>query len=190
MNTYISGLRALSLGALLMGAGLASEQVLAADCRINLSESQMDFGQVIPPSSNVALNTGNLHDLGNRSISLNASCPQPSKLLLVLRGEQLGADFKFARQGRTRVVLSNALLDGRSVDLAQVKSPGVAPGAYSSAINVVPGDMIIPVSGGLPTTGSALSLQVDIQPVVPVAELRTREAKTLEANLSFQIRTY
>ncbi|WP_273828373.1 MULTISPECIES: hypothetical protein [Pseudomonas] len=190
MKTSMFNLRAVALGALLIGAALSSEQALADDCRINLSQSQMDFGQVIPPNSNVALNAGNLHDLGNRMISLNASCPQPSKLLLVLRGEQLGADFKFAQQGQTRVALSNALLDGRSVDLAQVKSPGAAPGAYSSTINVVPGDMIIPVSGGLPATGSVLSLQVEIQPVVPVAELRTREAKTLEANLSFQVRTY
>jgi hypothetical protein len=180
----------LSLRVLLIGVALSSGQVLADDCRINLSESQMDFGQVIPPNSNVALNAGNLHSLGNRFISLNASCPQPSKLLLVLRGEQLGADFKFAKQGQTRVILSNALLDGRSVDLAQIKSPGVAPGAYSSSIIAAPGDMIIPVSGGLPATGSVLSLQVEVQPVVPVAELRTRDAKTLEANLSFQVKTY
>lgn len=190
MKTFMLSLRTLSLGALLVGAVFASEQALADDCKINLSQSQMDFGQVIPPSSNVALNAGNLHDLGNRTISLNTNCSQPSKLLLVLRGEQLGADFKFAKQGQTRVTLSNALLDGHSVDLAQVKSPGAAPGAYSSSINVVPGDMIIPVSGGLPATGSVLSLQVDIQPLVPVAELRTRDAKTLEANLSFQVRTY
>lgn len=54
----------------------------------------------------------------------------------------------------------------------------------------MPGDMIIPVSGGVPVTGSVLSLQVEIHPVVPVAELRTREAKTLAANLSFQVRSY
>jgi hypothetical protein len=190
MNTSMLSLRAFSLVALLLGAASGSEQALADDCRINLSESQMDFGQIIPPNSNVALNAGNMHDLGNRVISLNATCPQPSKLLLVLRGEQFGADFKFAKQGQTRVALSNALLDGRTVDLAQIKSPGGAPGTYSSSITAVPGDMIIPVSGGMPATGSVLSLQVEIQPVVPVAELRTREAKTLEANLSFQIRTY
>lgn len=190
MKTSLLSLRALAFGTLLIGATLASEPALADDCQINLSQSQMDFGQVMPPSTNAALNAGNLHSLGNRVISLNASCPQPSKLLLVLRGEQLGADFKFAKQGQTRVALSNALLDGRSVDLAQVKAPGAAAGAYSPSITVVPGDMIIPVSGGLPATGSVLSLQVEIQPVVPVAELRTREAKTLEANLSFEVRAY
>lgn len=190
MKTSMFNLRAISLGVLLISAAFASEQVLADDCQINLSQSQMDFGQVMPPSTNVALNAGNLHSLGNRVISLNASCPKPSKLLLVLRGEQLGADFRFAKQGQTRVALSNALLDGRSVDLAQVKAPGTAPGASSPSIIAVPGDMIIPVSGGLPATGSVLSLQVEIQPVVPVAELRTRDAKTLEANLSFQVRAY
>lgn len=190
MKTSMFSLKALSLGALLIGIASVSGQALADDCKINLSQSQMDFGQVIPPSSNAALNAGNKHNLGNRVVSLNASCPQPSKLLLVLHGEQLGADFKFAKQGQTRVTLSNALLDGRSVDLAQVKSPGAVAGAYSSVVNVVPGDMIIPVSGGVPATGSVLSLQVDIQPIVPVSELRTREAKTLEANLSFQVRTY
>ncbi|WP_143169962.1 hypothetical protein [Pseudomonas fluorescens] len=190
MKTSMFSLKALSLSVLLIGVAAMSGQALADECQINLSESQMDFGQVIPPSSNAALNAGNQHNLGSRVISLNASCPQPSKLLLVLRGEQLGADFKFAKQGQTHVALSNALLDGRSVDLALVKSPGAAPTASSPVVNAAPGDMVIPVSGGVPATGSVLSLQVNIQPVVPVAELRTRDAKTLEANLSFQIRTY
>ena len=190
MKTSLLSLRAFSLAALLIAIALASEQVWADDCRINLSQSQIDFGRVIPPGSSAALNAGNLHNLGNRVVSLNASCPQLSKLLLELRGEQLGADFKFANQGQTRVTLSNAFLDGHSVDLARVKSPGAASSVYSSTINVAPGDMIIPISGGLSATGSVLSLQVHIQPLVPVAELRAREAKTLEANLSFQVRTY
>ncbi|MBC3209344.1 hypothetical protein HU755_21305 [Pseudomonas sp. SWRI111] len=190
MNTSMTSLKAFALGALLISTVSAAGQALAEDCQISLSQTQIDYGQVIPPNSNVALNAGNMHDLGNRLISLNASCAQPAKLLLMLRGEQLGADFKFAGHGQTRVALSNALLDGRRVDLAQIQSPGAAPGASSSAINVVPGDMIIPVSGGVPATGSVLSLQVEIQPVVPVSELRTRDAKTLEANLSFQVRSY
>jgi hypothetical protein len=181
-------LRTLTLAALLVSGGLLSEQALANDCRINLSESQMDFGQIIPPSSNQAPGPGSLHALGNRVVSLNASCPKASKLMLVLRGEQLGADFKFARQGKTSVVLSNALLDGRSVDLAQIKSPGAVPASYSSSITATPGDMVVPVSGGLQATGSVLSLQVEIRPLVPVSELRTRDAKTLEANLSFEVR--
>ena len=114
MKTSMLGLKALSLGVLLMGGAAMSGQALADDCKINLSQSQMDFGQVIAPNANAALNAGNQHNLGNRVISLNASCPQPSKLLLVLHGEQLGANFKFAKQGQTRVALSNALLDGRS----------------------------------------------------------------------------
>ncbi|MGV8889719.1 MAG: hypothetical protein ACOH2P_17110 [Pseudomonas sp.] len=190
MNFALRHLKKMTLaGCIIVGISVAG-QALAQDCQINLSESNMDFGRVIPPGSNDTLNAGNIHALGNRIISLNASCPKASKLMLVLRGETHGEQFKFAQTGQVRVRLSNALLDGRSVDLAQTKSVGAAPSAYGQSIEAVPGDMVIPVSGGQPAVGLVLSVQIEIRPLVPVSELRTRDAKTLEANLSFQVRSY
>lgn len=73
------------------------------------------------------------------------------------------------------------------MDLAQVQSKGEGASASGSSIVAVPGDRVIPVSGGLPVQGTVLSMQVQISPQVPISEMRTRDAKNLEAQLSFQI---
>jgi hypothetical protein len=190
MKMSMFGRNAFTLGAVVVCSALMSSQVLAEECQLNLSESQMDFGRVIPPGSNSVPNENSQHTLGKRIISLTANCAPASKLVLVLQGAQLGADFKFAKQGQTNVVLSHALLDGRSVDLAVVKSPGETPASANSSLTPAPGDMIIPVSGGVPAAGAVWSMQIEIRPSVPVSELRTREVKTLESNVSFQVRRY
>ncbi|NBF05670.1 hypothetical protein GV819_25575 [Pseudomonas sp. Fl5BN2] len=161
----------IALASGLICAVFLSGQTFAQECQINLSESNMDFGRVTQRSSSDPLDMGNLHALGNRFISLHTSCPGASKLMLLLRGDALGEQFRFAKQGRVSVSLSNAVLDGRNVELAQTKSVGAALGPHGSSIEAVPGDRVIPISGGLPAEGSVLSLQVEIRPVVPVAEL-------------------
>lgn len=191
MNFAKRHVKKISLLACLIYGVLMSGQIFAAqECHITLSESNMDFGRVTQPGSNDPRSANNMHALGNRVISVNASCPQAAKLVLQVQGAALGEQFRFARQGQVGVYLSNALLDGRSVDLAKSQSIGAAPGASAASIMATPGDRVIPVSGGLPATGSVLSLQVEIRPLVAMAELRTRDAKTLEANLSFRISSY
>lgn len=166
---------------------LAAQQSFAQECQVNLSESVMDLGQLSHPGSNNAPSPGNLYALGERTLSLNASCPGASKLMLLLQGDTLGNKFRFAQRGQVSVTLSNALLDGRNVDLAQVNGNAAAE-AFAASIVAMPGDRVIPISGGLPAEGSNLSLQIEIRPLVPVAELSSSEAKTLESNVSFEIR--
>lgn len=190
MSKRMSHLRAGCLAASFMSVFLLSAPALAQECQIDLSEAQIDYGRVIPPGSNNRINAGSVHELGNRLISLTARCPKASKLVLRLQGTTVGSQFKFAEKGLMSITLSNALLDGRSVDLAQVKSAGATAGSYSPSVVVVPGEVIIPVSGGLPALGAVLSVQVEIRPQVPVSELRTRDTKNLEGNLSFQISSY
>lgn len=168
---------------------LATQEAFAQECQINLSDSVIDLGQLSHPGSNNVPSPGNLHALGERTISLNASCPGATKLMLLLQGDRLGDKFRFAQRGQVSVTLSNALLDGRNVDLARVKDTTV-PDVFGPSIVAVPGDRVIPVSAGLPAEGSNLSLQIEIRPLVPVAELSSSEAKTLESNVSFEVRGY
>ena len=166
---------------------LAAQQAFAEECQVNLSESVMDLGRLSHPGSNNAPSPGNLYALGERTLSLNATCPGATKLMLLLQGDTLGDKFRLAQRGQVSVTLSNALLDGRNVDLARVKDTTV-PDVSGSSIVAVPGDRVIPVSGGLPAEGSNLSVQIDIRPLVPVTELSSRDAKTLEGHLSFEVR--
>ncbi|WP_409279460.1 DUF1120 domain-containing protein [Pseudomonas defluvii] len=169
---------------------MATEHAAAQKCAIRLSESTMNFGRIIAPGSSAPQPVGNLHPLGSRMVGLNASCPTSATPMLVMHGEAYADQFKFARSGHVRVQLSNALLDGRRVDLAQASSGTAAPDRYGSSIEAMPGDRIIPISGGLPAQGSVLSLQVEVRPLLPTSELRTRDAKTLEAHLAFQVQGF
>lgn len=191
MKFEMRHLKAIALMACVICAVFLAEQSVAAqECQITLSESNVDFGRVTQPGSNNPTSANAMHPLGNRIVSLNANCPQPAKLLIQLRGAGQGEQFRFAQGGQMGVTLSNALLDGRSVELAKVQLTGSAPSTSGSSIEAMPGDRVIPVSGGLPVVGSQLSMQIEFKPQVPMAELRTRDAKTLEANLSFQISSY
>jgi hypothetical protein len=105
-------------------------------------------------------------------------------------GEHQAEQFKFAQRGNISVSLSNAQLDGRRVDLAQIKTSGAVPGVSSPSLVATPGDLIIPTSGGVTAEGSVLSVQIEVRPMIPVAEFKTRDTKTLEANLSFEVRAY
>ncbi|PHN30728.1 hypothetical protein [Pseudomonas sp. ICMP 460] len=183
--------QAIGLTACVLYALFLAEQTFAAqECQITLSDSNLDFGRVTQPGANDPASGNAMHPLGNRVISLNASCPQPAKLLIQLQGAGQGEQFRFAQRGQLGVTLSNASVDGRSVQLAKVQSLGAPPGNSSASIEAMPGDRVIAVSGGLPVEGSQLSMQVELKPQVPVAELRTRDTKNLEANLSFQINSY
>ncbi|MGE1154550.1 hypothetical protein [Pseudomonas kitaguniensis] len=185
-NFQVIGLTACVLYSLF----LAEQTFAAQECNITLSESNVDFGQVMRPGSNDPASGQPMFPLGNRVVSLNASCPTPAKLMVRLQGAGQGEQFRFAQRGQMGVTLSNASLDGRSVELAKVQSTGSAPGTSGSSIEATPGDRVIPISGGLPVVGSQLSMQVEFKPLVPMTELRTRDAKTLESNLSFQISSH
>lgn len=190
MKFELRHLKIFALVAIAVYGVFLAEQSFAQDCQINLSNPNMDFGQVNRPASNDSQSPNALQTLGRRAVSLNASCPIAAKLVIQVRGAAKGEQFRFAGQGQVGVTLSDALLDGRRVDLAQVSTLGGVPGTPGASIEAMPGDRVIPVSGGMALEGSVLSMQVDIHPMVPTAELRTRDAKTLEANLSFQVSSY
>ncbi len=191
MKFEIRPLKSFAMATCAISALFLMDQTFAAqECQITLSESNLDFGRVTQPGSNDPSSSNAMHSLGNRAVSLTAICPQPAKLLIHLRGSAQGEQFRFAQHGQLGVTLSNASLDGRPVDLAKVQSIGSPPEISRSSIEAMPGDRVIPVSGGWPVEGSMLSMQVDFKPQVPMAELRTRDAKTLESNLAFQISSY
>ncbi|SDT99441.1 DUF1120 domain-containing protein [Pseudomonas yamanorum] len=168
----------------------ATGQIWAQECKISLSDPTVDFGQIIPLNSNDALKPGAQQVIGRRVIGLHASCPRPTKLLLTLNGASSNNTFKFSRNGKVHVRLSSALLDGRAVELAQYQLGTVIHGTSDHSIEVQPDDVVIPISAGLPAVGSVLSVQVEIEPSVPSADLRTHDATYLEASLSFHIKSY
>jgi hypothetical protein len=178
------------LGLLLVGAvALISPQARAESCEMRIGQSELDFGQLRHPGAQISLDERNLYPLGTRHVALNASCPASTKLLLLVRGDSLAERFRFAA-GQLRVRLSNALLDGRAVNLATIRVVGEVPSAPASTIDVAPGDLVVPVSAWLAAEGTLLSMQIEVSPDMSLEEFKTRDRKTLEGHLSFEVRQY
>ena len=166
------------------------EDTLADSCEIRLGQSDLDFGQIKQTNTDSITEASNLYTIGTRFISLNVTCSSSSKLLLILRGESIAERFRFAADGQLKVRLSNALLNGRAVDLAQIASVGDVPSQPASTVEVSPGDLIVPVSAGLAAEGSLLSMQIEISPRIGLRELRARDSKSVQGNINFEVREY
>lgn len=167
---------------------LISAHAVAGECDVRLGESRVDFGHIPRPNSIGTTNLNQLHDVGQRSVSFTASCDSAGELELIVRGDPVGNEFRFSRGGQVSVTVRNAMLDGRSIQLATHKVDGSNAGSYSSSAVVGPGDTLIPMMNGFRAKGSVWSMTMEIRPKIRMADLRTADAKTPEANLAFEVR--
>lgn len=181
--------RALLVPCLLAAWGGSAAPAHAESCAVALGQAQLDFGQIGNPGNRHGLEREG-YAIGTRYASFNARCPSLARMVLMIRGDSGGEQFRFARQGQLRVRLSHAVLDGRAVDLAVVQSVGETPGPPMPALDVAPEDLIVPVSAGLAAEGSLLSLQIEVSPSVTLDEFSARDSMRMEAHLSLEVREY
>ncbi|UZE26230.1 hypothetical protein LOY67_12750 [Pseudomonas sp. B21-056] len=133
----------------------STEQVFAQECDVTLTESNRNVGYLITLKSKTK---------DTRIITLEATCPRSSQLVVSIEGE-LGDAGLFAQTGPLNVRLSHTQLDGRYVDLAQPRSSKAPRGAYASSVMAVPGDLIIPIVSGRPVKGRVLTMQIEVSAV-------------------------
>jgi len=99
-----------SAGVVLFCALLMAQGVRAENCRLSVSQPRLDYGvirrEAVVQSTSVALGTRTLH--------LNVVCTQPSMIALRFIGAADGQGFRFDRQGRMRLSLKHAQVDGRA----------------------------------------------------------------------------
>lgn len=191
MNT-LNPLRLRAACALLMfsAALLTARQVRAESCDIHLSQAQLNFGKQSSPEHRSAHDGQRQQAIGTRYVTLNVVCVASTRLMLGLRGESLGEQFRFAEQGQLQVRLSGALLDGQAVELAVLTSPEDVPNTSAAAVQAAPGNLIVPVSGGRVVEGTLWSMQVEVSPSVPLEAFSTRDRKALEGQVSFNLREF
>lgn len=175
--------------ALLIAIFLSISRLAIADsCDIRVTQTTLDFGPQRHPTSSANIGPNNLYPIGNRSFLLSGNCQNESNLMLILRGINNAEHFLFADHGRLTVRLSNASLDGRSVELALIKAQGESPGPSSTSLSAVPGSIIVPVISGSTASGKVLSIQVEVLPSLSSSDFSGRDARTLKTNLSFELR--
>lgn len=163
------------LAALLLVAGTVHAQ---DECRLDLSESHLDFGLMNraagPASAPERL-------LGERRLSLTLNCPQPSDMSLFYRALAAGSErLRFTEDGSYRVQVHDGVLDGRAVELGLLAGQGQAPGVVASSLNWRADHGIAPMHNGQPATGSSFSVQLEVSAWANAAATHVRDAVTWE----------
>ncbi|MCS3419267.1 DUF1120 domain-containing protein [Pseudomonas yamanorum] len=167
----------LLLAALALGALPVAQ---AEDCRLNLSESRLDFG-VMNRTIHRAPSAETL--LGERRLSLTINCPQPSDMSLFYRAlAGHGERFRFTDRGSYEVQVSDAVLDGQAVELGLIAGQGQAPGTRANVLAWRPDQGIVPLRDGVPATGSAFSVQLLVNAWAQADATLVRDAVTWETS--------
>lgn len=166
---------------LLSGALLLGTNAWGADeCQLNLSEAVQNFGLM---NRAVGLLTAPEHKLGERRLSLNLNCPQPTDLSIFYRALATGAErFRFTDQGSYSLRLSDAVVDGQAVDLGLLAGSHQPPVTTSAALLWRPDHGIVPIRGGVPVRGQSFSMQIEASAWAREEAFRVRDAVTWETS--------
>ncbi|WP_207255264.1 hypothetical protein, partial [Pseudomonas sp. GW704-E2] len=167
-----------SAGVVLFCALLMAQGVRAENCRLSVSQPRLDYGvirrEAVVQSTSVALGTRTLH--------LNVVCTQPSMMALRFIGAADGQGFRFDRQGRMRLSLKHAQVDGRTVEWGVAHLPGET---VSGAL--LPGQVLVARAAGQALVGQRLTAQVDVDIDLPSDALQVRDETRLEGQGTFEL---
>jgi hypothetical protein len=161
------------MGLALMCTLLMAQGVRAENCRVSLSQPRIDYGvirkETPAPSASFALDT--------RTVHLNVLCTEPSAIALRFVGAADGQGFRFGREGRLRLTLRQAQVDGHPVAWALAHLPGEAASGQ-----LLPGQVLV-----TPVAGKRLTARVDIDIELPSDALQVRSQTLLEGQGHFEL---
>ncbi|WP_057006415.1 hypothetical protein [Pseudomonas trivialis] len=168
-----------SLALALLCTALAAPGAWAENCRVSLSRSSIDYGAI----RREALAESHQRLLATRSLHLDVVCTEPASMGLRFIGVAAdGQGFRFGRQGRYRLTLRQARLDGHAVGWMAAHLPGEPAGGQ-----LMPGQTLMARVAGMPMIGRRLTAQVDIHADLPADALDVRSETRLEGEGSFEL---
>lgn len=167
-----------SMGVVLFYAALIAQGARADNCQLSLSQSSIDYGVI----RREALVESPTLGLGTRTLHLSVLCEEPSAMALRFVGVADGQAFRFGRQGRFRLRLKQALVDGRAVEWEGAHVPG-----ETTSGQLLPGQILVARAAGVPVTGRRLTAQVEIDTDLPSDALQVRSQTSLEGRGSFEL---
>lgn len=177
-------------GAMLLLACLCIGAVAGAygqNCQVQLSQTTLDYGTLSRAAILEKQGAAPGTSLGARELTLNVLCQQPTALALVVRGAAEQENFKLGDGGEFSMRLSDALLDGKPVNLRVSRTASKLAAESGVAVAVIPGATIELIAGGQPGRGKILSLQVHVDPKVTDAASRIRTRTTWQGNVIFTV---
>lgn len=169
----------LTFATLTLGGLMPNARALADECRLSVSQSVLDYGLM-----HRAIRTPEPQErtLGERRLSLNLNCPQPADMSVFYRAMAVTEErFKLADHGSYTVHISDAVLDGQSVDLGMISGVSQTPQATASNLLWRPGQAIVPVRSGTAVQGQNLSAQLQLTAWAQVQASPLRDTVAWEA---------
>ncbi|MGY2253836.1 DUF1120 domain-containing protein [Pseudomonas reactans] len=160
---------------------LCASAVQAQDeCRLDLSESRLDFGlmnrAVAPTSTAERL-------LGERQLSLTLNCPQSQDMSLFYRALAAGTErLRFTEGGSYQVHVRDGVLDGRAVELGLLAGQGQAPSQVGAHLGWRADHGVVPMINGQPATGRSFSVHLQLSAWAREEAVRVRDAVTWETS--------
>ncbi|MNK89972.1 hypothetical protein D3C87_1100020 [compost metagenome] len=168
----------LTLGTLMLSGLTPQALALTDECQLTLSQPVLDYGLM---NRAVRANTAAEQPLGERRLSLNLNCPQPTDMTLFYRAMAATAErFRFTEHGSYAVRMSDAVLDGQPVDLGLISAVGQVPEEAASSLLWRPQQAIVPVRGGVAVQGQSLSAQLELTAWAQEKALQIRDAVVWE----------
>lgn len=129
---------------------------------MTLSTPQVDYGR-LSRATMVAAASGELL-LPLRTVTLNVACAEPGDMTLFFHAASADSrEFLFTQHGRLALRLRDGVLDGETVELAQVDGKGGTPVQKGASLPWTPGRGLAPVKDGKVAAGRMFTAQMDIE---------------------------
>lgn len=159
----------------------------AENCRIQLSETTVDYGNLTRAAIMGKTTSAPNVSLGDRQMALNVLCQSATKIGLIVNGAAAQDNFKFGDSGQFTVLLSDALLDGKPVNLRSSQADGKQAAEPGATLAVTPGARVAPLIAGQHVPGKNLSLLVGINAKVTDDATKVRGETTWQGNVAFKV---
>jgi len=162
----------------LLAGWLMISEVSAAECRVSLSQPQVDYGLL----RNGAKPGPHGVFLGKRTVRLSVVCPEASVIALRFRGAPAdGQGFSFGRHGRFDLNLQQPVLDGKAVVLAAMHNRTERDGQLR------PDQALMALAAGQPVRGRTFSALVHIDSYLSSTAPAVRDKTLLEGGGRFEL---
>ncbi|ROL76555.1 hypothetical protein BLX41_14470 [Pseudomonas protegens] len=154
---------------------LVASSTFAADCEMRLSNPEVDYGTL--NRSDMDIRGSVPIALGNRQLNLTVVCREETRFGLRFEGQAADLNsYRFADKGHFTITLSNATLDGNTVQLAQAGS--ARPLSPTELLR--PNQVVTTMVQGQRAVGKVFLAQVEIQTYISDTETYARDITVLE----------
>lgn len=151
-------------------------------CNVAISHENIDFGTL---TKGELMRDGKGYSPGKRTLMLSVTCPAPRVMRMVVQGDGAAdGSLRYGSQGKLKLHLSNARLDGQAINLKEIT---LNDQPTRAELTLKSGTRFEVSDNGLPLRGKSFTARLEVEPELPDAATRVRTLTTSEARLSLRL---